>query len=170
MNNRLLIVESPTKAKTIKKFLGRDFTVPSSFGHIRDLPKSKMGVDTEHDFAPHYIIPMKAKKTVTALKKDVEKADTVILATDSDREGEAIAWHLEQALNLKGKKIERIAFHEITKHAIDEALAHPRELDLKLGDAQQARRILDRLVGYELSPFLWKKFYRVLRRQLLFEP
>jgi DNA topoisomerase-1 len=167
----LIIVESPTKAKTIGKFVGKDFTVESSYGHIRDLPKSKIGIDVKNDFEPTYIIPKKAEPVVANLQKLAKKATRVILATDEDREGEAIAWHLIQALELdkKGKKkpttshhsptasYERIAFHEITKDAIRGALEHPRDLDLNLVDAQQARRVLDRLVGYELSPFLWRK-------------
>lgn len=152
---KLVIVESPTKAKTISKFLGSDFVVRSSYGHVRDLPKSKMGVDTEHGFKPTYTIPTKAKKVIAELKDAMKHADEAILATDSDREGEAISWHLVEALGLK--KTKRIVFHEITKSAIQDALKHPRELDMNLVDAQQARRILDRLVGYELSPFLWKK-------------
>ena len=159
---KLVIVESPTKAKTIAKFLGKGFDVESSFGHIRDLPKSKLGIDVEHDFMPQYIIPTKAKKTVTKLKKLADKATEVILASDEDREGEAIAWHLAEALKLSTDKTQRIVFHEITKEAIEEALAHPRTIDTKLVNAQQARRILDRLVGYELSPFLWKKVARGL--------
>lgn len=153
----LVIVESPTKAKTIKRFLGKGYTVKSSYGHIRDLPKKEMGIDIENDFEPKYVIPPKAKKTVTGLKNDVKKADIVYLATDEDREGEAISWHLVHALKLKDVQIKRITFHEITKNAIDEALKNARELDQNLIDAQQARRVLDRLVGYELSPFLWKK-------------
>ncbi len=152
----LVIVESPTKAKTISRFLGKDFDVQASMGHIRDLPKSKMGIDIEHDFEPTYVIPVKAKKVVAELKEKAGKANEIILATDEDREGEAIAWHLISALKLK-KEPKRIAFHEITKSAIEDALKHPRNLDMNLIDAQQARRILDRLVGYELSPFLWKK-------------
>ncbi len=159
---KLVIVESPTKAKTIAKFLGKGFAVESSFGHIRDLPKSDIGIDIEHDFTPRYVIPTKAKKTVTKLKKLAEKAETVILASDEDREGEAIAWHLAQALKLDESQTERIVFHEITKDAIEHALSEPRTIDHKLVDAQQARRILDRLVGYELSPFLWKKVARGL--------
>jgi DNA topoisomerase-1 len=159
---KLVIVESPTKAKTIAKFLGKEFAVESSFGHIRDLPKSKLGIDVEHDFIPQYIIPTKAKKTVTKLKKLADKATEVILASDEDREGEAIAWHLAEALKLSTDKTQRIVFHEITKEAIETALAHPRTIDNKLVNAQQARRILDRLVGYELSPFLWKKVARGL--------
>ncbi|HTW96446.1 MAG TPA: toprim domain-containing protein, partial [Candidatus Methylomirabilis sp.] len=126
----LIIVESPTKAKTITKFLGKGFEVESSYGHVRDLPKSEMGIDIEHDFAPTYIIPTAAKKNVTKLKKLAAKADKIILATDEDREGEAIAWHLLEALNIPEEKTERIAFHEITKSAIEEALKSPRDLDL----------------------------------------
>ena len=155
----LIIVESPTKAKTISRFLGSGFTVKSSFGHVRDLPKSKMGVDVEHNFEPKYVIPAKAKKVISELKEDLKGSDKIILATDSDREGESIAWHLSEALDLKKLKIatERIVFHEITKSAIQEALENPRVIDMNLVDAQQARRVLDRLVGYELSPFLWHK-------------
>lgn len=153
----LIIVESPTKAKTITKFLSKDYKVESSFGHVRDLPKSEMGIDIENNFKPKYVIPTKARKKVSELKKYAAKADKIILASDEDREGEAIAWHLVEALKLKEDKIGRIVFHEITKDAILKALDNPREIDLKLVDAQQARRILDRLVGYELSPFLWKK-------------
>ena len=164
-NKPLIIVESPTKAKTISRFLGSAYTLASSYGHIRDLPKSKLGIDVAKHFAPTYVIPMKAKEVVASLTKEVRTASRVILATDEDREGEAIAWHLLHALELagsgaKGKKVkavERIVFHEITKGAIEDALQHPREIDLKLVDAQQARRVLDRLVGYELSPFLWRK-------------
>jgi DNA topoisomerase-1 len=158
----LIIVESPTKAKTITKFLNKNFVVESSYGHVRDLPKSEMGIDIENNFTPSYIIPTAAKKKVTNLKKLAAKADKVILATDEDREGEAIAWHLLEALNIPESKTERIAFHEITKTAIEEALKNPRTIDINLVDAQQARRILDRLVGYELSPFLWKKVARGL--------
>lgn len=154
---QLVIVESPTKAKTISKFLGKKFKVESSYGHIRDLPKSRLGIDLEHDFEPHYIVPMKQKKRVTELKKIAAKASTVILATDEDREGEAIAYHLQYALQLPDEKTKRIAFHEITESAIMHSLEHPRPLNVHLVDAQQARRILDRLVGYKLSPFLWKK-------------
>ncbi|MEI7620602.1 MAG: type I DNA topoisomerase [Candidatus Falkowbacteria bacterium] len=158
----LIIVESPTKAKTISKFLGSAYKVESSFGHIRDLPVSTMGVDIEHDFQPSYVVPDKAKKNLNNLKKLAEKADEIILASDEDREGEAIAWHLSEALKLDSKKAKRIVFHEITKAAILGALEHPRVIDQRLVDAQQARRILDRLVGYELSPFLWKKVARGL--------
>ena len=153
----LIIVESPTKAKTIGKFLDKKYQVESSFGHIRDLPTSKMGIDIKNNFEPTYVIPDKAKKTVSTLKSAAKKCTEVILASDEDREGEAIAWHLVEALGLDAKKTKRIVFHEITKNAILEALEHPRKLDQNMVDAQQARRILDRLVGYELSPFLWKK-------------
>jgi len=166
----LIIVESPTKAKTITKFLGKDFEIQSSYGHIRDLPSSTLGIDVEKNFEPKYIIMPKAKVNIAKLKKLAVKADKIIMATDPDREGEAIAWHLTKALDLdnekpnkktkkqpKEQKIERIAFHEITKKAIEEALENPRQIDMNLVDAQQARRVLDRLVGYKLSPFLWKK-------------
>ncbi len=160
----LVIVESPTKAKTIGQFIGPEYNVQSSYGHVRDLPKSKLGIDVEHDFAPQYIIPRKAQKNVTALKKLAAKASRIILATDEDREGEAIAFHLVEALGLTEKKdqLARIVFHEITKNAITEALEHPRAIYNHLVDAQQARRVLDRLVGYKLSPFLWKKVARGL--------
>lgn len=158
---KLVIVESPTKAKTISKFLGKGYDVQSSYGHVRDLPKSKLGIDVEHDFKPQYLIPKKALPNVTTLRKLTEGATELILATDEDREGEAIAWHLTQALDLEKRKkqppIRRIVFHEITESAIKEALITPREINMALVDAQQARRILDRLVGYELSPFLWRK-------------
>lgn len=162
MSKALVIVESPTKAKTISRFLDGKYKVEASFGHVRDLPSSKMGVDVEHDFVPTYLVPPKAKKKIVELKKLAKGAPEIILATDEDREGEAIAWHLAEALNIKDVDIKRIAFHEITKTAISEALEHPRKLDLNLVDAQQARRVLDRLVGYELSPFLWKKVKRGL--------
>jgi len=154
---KLVIVESPTKAKTIAKFLGADFNIESSFGHVRDLPKSIMGIDIEHDFEPKYVVPAKAKKNLKKLQDLAKKSDKIVLATDEDREGEAIAWHLAEALKASPKNTDRIVFHEITKSAILEALENPRKIDMKLVDAQQARRILDRLVGYELSPFLWKK-------------
>ncbi|MBI2642422.1 MAG: type I DNA topoisomerase [Candidatus Wildermuthbacteria bacterium] len=157
---KLIIVESPAKGRTLQSFLGKDYEVQSSYGHVRDLPKSKLGVDIEHDFAPQYIIPLKAKKVVSALKKESKKADETILATDEDREGEAIAFHLNEALELKNPK--RIVFHEITKPAILEALKNPRSIDENKVNAQQARRVLDRLVGYKLSPFLWKKVARRL--------
>lgn len=161
----LIIVESPTKAKTILKFLGKGYKVESSFGHVRDLPKSELGIDVDNDFQPRYVIPTKARKTVSKLKAEVKKSDKIVLATDEDREGEAIAWHLTQALGLnevKNIEISRIVFHEITKNAIDNALEKPREINKNLVDAQQARRALDRIVGYKLSPFLWKKIARRL--------
>lgn len=154
---KLVIVESPTKAKTISKFLGKDYSVESSYGHIRDLPKGKLGVDVDNNFEPQYVIPRKVQKRVTALRKKAAKAESVILATDEDREGEAIAWHLSHALKVDPKIIKRIAFHEITKDAIESAIENPRDINKELVDAQQARRVIDRLVGYKLSPFLWKK-------------
>ncbi len=153
---KLVIVESPTKARKISTFVGKDYVVESSYGHVRDLPKSKIGIDVKNNFEPTYTIPKKAEPVVDNLRALAQKADSVILATDEDREGEAIAWHLTEALNLK-KGGERIVFHEITKDAILEALKNPRTIDTNLVDAQQARRVLDRLVGYELSPFLWRK-------------
>ena len=158
----LVIVESPTKAKTIGKFLGKDYTIKSSYGHVRDLPKSKMGIDFEHNFEPQYVVPLKAKPHVTELKKLAAKADAIYFATDSDREGEAISWHLQQLFKLPDKGVKRIVFHEITKKAILDALTHPTNLNIDLVNAQQARRVLDRLVGYELSPLLWKKVARGL--------
>jgi DNA topoisomerase-1 len=162
MSKNLVIVESPTKAKTISRFLGKGYIIASSYGHVRDLPKSKLGVDVDNNFEPQYVMPVKAKKNVAELKKQAAKADIIYLATDEDREGEAIAWHLAELLKPDPKKTKRIAFHEITETAIREALEHPRELDYNLINAQQARRILDRLVGYELSPFLWKKVVKGL--------
>jgi DNA topoisomerase-1 len=160
---QLVIVESPTKGNTIKNFLGPDFKVFSSYGHVRDLPEKKFGIDAENDFKPDYVIIPKAKENVKLLEKEVKKAKAVILATDEDREGEAIAFHLAFLLDLNGKKeYKRIVFHEITKSAITEALKSPRKINLSLVDAQQARRVLDRIVGYKLSPFLWKKVARRL--------
>jgi DNA topoisomerase-1 len=156
MAKNLVIVESPAKAKTIEKYLGKDFTVKSSFGHIRDLPKKGLNIDIEHDFEPTYAIALDKKKVVSELKTAAKGAE-VWLASDEDREGEAIAWHLSEALGLDAKKTKRIVFHEITKSAIENAVKNPRTIDKNLVDAQQARRILDRLVGYELSPVLWKK-------------
>ncbi len=166
----LIIVESPTKAKTLSKFLGKDYQIEATMGHIRDLPKAALGVDVEHDFTPNYVIPKDKKKHVGELLAIAKKADTVILATDPDREGEAIAWHVATILTdgMERKKLskktkdkietfKRITFHEITKSAIADALAHPGTIDIKLVSAQQARRVLDRLVGYKLSPILWQK-------------
>lgn len=156
--NHLIIVESPAKAKTLKKFLGAKYTVKASMGHIRDLPKKNLAIDVEHDFEPEYEISPEKKKVVAELKKEVKKGDTTVwLASDEDREGESIAWHLVYALGLKKGDFKRIAFHEITKPAVLKALENPREIDISLVHAQQARRILDRLVGYKLSPLLWTK-------------
>ncbi len=157
MAKNLIIVESPAKARTISKFLGKDYTVTASMGHVRDLPSSKLGFDPENGFAPDYEISKNKKKTVSELKKQINKDTIVYLATDEDREGEAISWHLLAALGLKKRPVKRIVFHEITKPAILNALKNPRDVDQQLVDAQQARRILDRAVGYELSPLLWKK-------------
>lgn len=155
--NSVVIVESPAKAKTINKFLGKDFTVKSSIGHIRDLVEGELGVDVNNNFQPKYEVPAKKKKVVAELKKIAKGADVVWLATDEDREGEAIAWHLSEALDLSENKTRRITYSEITKDAIQKAIENPRTIDKNLVDAQQARRVLDRLVGYEISPILWKK-------------
>lgn len=159
----LVIVESPAKSKTIEKYLGKDYKVLASYGHVRDLPSGKMGVDTNSQYAPTYVIPTKARKNVTALKKAIAEAKQIYLATDPDREGEAIAWHVVEATGLKaGENLKRITFHAITKDDVTEALQHPRQIDVNLVDAQQARRIIDRLVGFSLSPVLWRKVYRGL--------
>ncbi|OGZ33395.1 MAG: DNA topoisomerase I [Candidatus Portnoybacteria bacterium RBG_19FT_COMBO_36_7] len=175
----LIIVESPTKARTIAKFLNKEYSVLSSYGHIRDLPRKELGIDVENNFEPKYVVPLVARKRLTPIKKSLQKASKIILATDEDREGEAIAWHLAQVLGLTTTDdrlspekavdrsrspvdVQRIVFHEITKSAIEEALKNPRQLDMDLVDAQQARRVLDRLVGYKLSPFLWKKIAKGL--------
>lgn len=157
MGENLVIVESPAKARTIEKFLGNGFTVKSSFGHIRDLSKKNLGIDLKNGFEPDYLVSDDKKKVVSELKTLAKKADTIWLASDEDREGEAIAWHLQEALNLDPKKTKRIVFHEITKDAITNAIENPRGVDMNLVMAQQARRVLDRLVGFELSPILWKK-------------
>lgn len=159
MAKNLVIVESPAKAKTISRFLGKDYKVLASMGHVRDLPKSKMGIDIENDFEPTYSVSVDKKKVIKQLQDELKKADQLWIATDEDREGEAIGWHLLQALKVNTKKtdVKRIVFHEITKNAITHALAHPRAMNDNTVDAQQARRVLDRLVGYELSPLLWKK-------------
>src|SRR3989344_2048470 len=146
---QLVIVESPTKAKTIAKFLPPEYVVESSYGHVRDLPASELGVDVDHNFEPKYVTPLKARPRIVQLKKYAAKADDIILATDEDREGEAIAWHLASALKLDDSKAKRIVFHEITKSAILEALEHPRTIDMALVNSQQERRVLDRLVGYK---------------------
>lgn len=161
----LVIIESPAKGKTIEKFLGQDYKVLASYGHIRDLPKSKLGIDVENDFEPQYLIPLKSRKNVKLLKEAISKmkdTEEIILATDPDREGESIAWHIVKALDLQGKDYKRISFQEITKKAVEYALKNPRKIDIDLVNAQQARRVLDRIVGYTLSPFLWKKVARRL--------
>ena len=162
MAKNLVIVESPAKVKTIKKFLGKNYEVLASNGHIRDLPKSKLGIDIENDFEPKYITIRGKGDILAKLRKEVKKADKIYLATDPDREGEAISWHLSQALNLEGKNVSRISFNEITKNAVKTSLKNPREIDMDLVDAQQARRVLDRMVGYEISPVLWAKVKRGL--------
>src|SRR3954464_3482718 len=161
MTKNLVIVESPAKARTIERYLGPGYRVLASYGHVRDLPenpgKNKLGVDVEHDFAPEYVVSEDRKKQVAAIAKEAKTADTVFLATDLDREGEAIAWHVAEAANVLPAKARRVTFSEITPDAIRDAFAHPRDIDHNLVDAQQTRRILDRLVGYTLSPLLWRK-------------
>lgn len=165
MMDNLVIVESPTKARTLQRFLGNQYQIEASFGHVRDLPKADLGVDVEHNFEPQYIIPRDKRKKVNELKKLAKEAKTIWLASDPDREGEAIAWHLGEVVSDQGKgkkEFKRVVFHEITEEAIKEAFKHPRGIDFKLVDAQQARRVLDRLVGYKLSPLLWQKVKRGL--------
>lgn len=162
MSKSLVIVESPAKAKTINKFLGDKYVVTASMGHIIDLPKSKLGVDVENDFKPEYVVMKDRKKNLTGLKKEAKGKAAIYLAADPDREGEAISWHLQTALQEKGRKFYRVEFDEITKEAVTNAFKHPREIDMHLVNAQQARRILDRIVGYTLSPLLWKKVSRGL--------
>src|SRR6195952_1693020 len=157
MAKNLLIVESPAKAKTIEKILGDDFEVKSCYGHIRDLEKDDMGIDIKHNYKPRYIIPEDKEKVVKELKQFAKKSSEVWLATDEDREGEAISWHLCEVLGLDPETTKRIVFHEITKPAIQSAVLRPRTVDMNLVNAQQARRILDRIVGFELSPVLWRK-------------
>ncbi|MBI4100122.1 type I DNA topoisomerase [Candidatus Microgenomates bacterium] len=157
----LIIVESPTKARTLSRFLGKGFQIEATIGHVRDLPKSELGVDVEHDFEPRYVIPTKKRKTVNLLKNLAKESKKIILATDPDREGEAIAYHVMEVLGSKGT-FSRVVFHEITERAVKEALNHPRAVDLDLVNAQQARRVLDRLVGYKLSPLLWQKIQKKL--------
>ena len=164
--SNLVIVESPSKAKTVQKYLGPGYEVEASMGHVRDLPKSKLSVDTEHNFEPVYV-PMKDKEEViNSLKKAAKKADKVYLAGDPDREGEAISWHLAQLLALNMDEQNRVTFNEITKTGITEGMSAPRTIDLNFVDAQQARRVLDRIVGYELSPLLWKKVRRGLSAEI----
>ena len=158
----LVIVESPTKARTLQSFLGRDYDVQASIGHVRDLPKSKLGVDVDHGFVPQYVIPREKSDVVKKLSSAAKSANIVYLATDPDREGEAISWHLVEAMGLRNRPLRRVEFHEITRDAVRDAFEHPRELNLKLVEAQQARRVLDRLVGYKISPLLWKKVRRGL--------
>ena len=153
----LVIVESPGKVHTIQDFLGPDFVVVSSKGHIRDLQERKLSVDVEHGFTPQYVIPADKRKTVAELKKLASEAQTIWLASDEDREGEAISWHLSETLSLEKARTKRIVFHEITKEAILNAVANPRDIDMDRVYAQQARRVLDRLVGFELSPILWRR-------------
>lgn len=162
MAKYLVIVESPAKVKTIKKFLGANYEVVASNGHVRDLPKSQLGIDVEHDYEPKYITIRGKGDILANLRKEVKKADKIYLATDPDREGEAISWHLYYALKLENKKVYRITFNEITKNAVKESLKNPREIDMNLVDAQQTRRILDRVVGYRISPVLWAKIKRGL--------
>ncbi|MBC7903526.1 MAG: DNA topoisomerase I, partial [Gemmatimonadaceae bacterium] len=157
MAKNLLIVESPAKAKTIEKILGEDFEVKSCYGHIRDLAKGDMGIDVKNNYLPSYIVPEDKEKVVKELKAVAKKSGEVWLATDEDREGEAISWHLCEVLGLDPATTKRIVFHEITKPAIQKAVANPRTVDMNLVNAQQARRILDRIVGFELSPVLWRK-------------
>ena len=162
MAHYLVIVESPAKVKTIKKFLGSNYTVAASNGHVRDLPKSQLGIDVENDYEPKYITIRGKGDILANLRKEAKKADKVFLATDPDREGEAISWHLAAALKLDDKKMRRITFNEITKNAVKASLKAPREIDMDLVDAQQARRALDRMVGYKISPLLWAKVKRGL--------
>src|SRR5687768_13109426 len=157
MPKNLLIVESPAKAKTIEKILGSDFEVKSCYGHIRDLEKDDMGIDIKNNFKPRYIVPEEKRKVVNDLKQLAKKSGEVWLATDEDREGEAISWHLCEVLGLDPEKTKRIVFHEITKPAIQKAVTQPRTVNMNLVNAQQARRVLDRIVGFELSPVLWRK-------------
>ncbi len=162
MAKYLVIVESPAKVKTVKKFLGSNYEVAASNGHVRDLPKSQLGIDIENDYEPKYITIRGKGELLASLRKEAKKADKVYLATDPDREGEAISWHLATALKLDEKKMRRITFNEITKSAVKESIKHARDIDMNLVDEQQTRRILDRMVGYRISPVLWKKIKRGL--------
>jgi DNA topoisomerase I len=157
LSGKLVVVESPAKARTVGNFLGKEYTVKASVGHVRDLLRSTLSVDVENNFEPKYRVPNEKKAVVKELKAEVRKAAEIFLATDPDREGEAIAWHLKEAADIPEGRMKRVVFHEITKPAIAEAFANPRKIDMDLVDAQQARRILDRLVGYNLSPLLWEK-------------
>ena len=162
MAKYLVIVESPAKVKTIKKFLGKNYEVVASNGHVRDLPKSRLGFSPEEDYEPKYITIRGKGEVLAKLRKEVKKADKIYLATDPDREGEAISWHLTQALKLEGKDVSRISFNEITQSAVKASLKNAREIDMDLVDAQQTRRMLDRMVGYRISPLLWAKVKRGL--------
>lgn len=163
MPNSLIVVESPTKIKTIKKFLGKEFNVVASMGHIKDLPKSKLGIDLEKDFEPTYNVIDSKKKTIDTLKKAAKDADNIYLAPDPDREGEAIAWHISEVIGAKkNKNVYRVLFNDLTKDTVLEAIGHPLQLDFNKYEAQQTRRILDRLVGYQISPILWDKVKRGL--------
>jgi DNA topoisomerase-1 len=164
MTSKLVIVESPAKARTLNKILGRSYSVKASLGHVRDLPRSSLGVDTEKSFTPKYVVPREKQKIIGEIKQAIRKATSVYLATDPDREGEAISWHLMQATKLgnNGRPVHRVVFHEITRDAVQAAFQSPRSIDMNLVNAQQARRILDRLVGYKLSPLLWRKVQKGL--------
>ena len=157
MAKNLVIVESPTKARSISKMLGRNYKVKATVGHLRDLPKSKFGVDIENNFEPEYIKVRGRAKTINELKKEADNAENIYLATDPDREGEAISWHLQFLLGLDPEAKNRVEFHEITKNNVLNAIKNPRKIDKNLVDAQQARRVMDRIVGYEISPILWKR-------------
>jgi len=171
MKEKLVIVESPAKARTLGKILGKGYNLKASLGHIRDLPKSQIGVDVEKGFLPRYVIPTDKKKVVNELKTAVKDASAVYLATDPDREGEAISWHLAEVIDGHGSGVpyRRVVFHEITDEAIKEAFKHPRDIDMQLVNAQQARRVLDRLVGYKISPLLWRKVKRGLSGPVLLD-
>src|SRR5262245_4608328 len=162
MAKALVIVESPAKAKTINKYLGNDYKVVASMGHVRDLPKNKLGVDVESAFEPEYVVIPDRAKVIKELKDAAKGATEIFVATDPDREGEAIGWHLAEELGTQKRKVRRLMFNEITKKAILEAIKRPGEIDMKMVDAQQARRVLDRLVGYQISPILWDKVRRGL--------
>jgi len=157
MAKKLVIVESPAKARTLGKILGKTYNLKASLGHVRDLPKGQMGVDVEHGFEPKYVVPKLKTKLVNELKQAAKDASVIYLATDPDREGEAIAWHLAEVTGADGKQVYRVVFREITEDAVKSAFKEPREIDMNLVDAQQARRVRDRLVGYKMSPLLWKK-------------
>ncbi|GAG78049.1 unnamed protein product, partial [marine sediment metagenome] len=162
MKKNLVIVESPAKARTLTKILGKGYNLKASLGHIRDLPKSQLGVDIENGFVPKYVVPREKRKVVLELKQAAKTASTIYLATDPDREGEAISWHLTEVTRTNQIPYRRVVFHEITSDAVEHAFKHPRSIDMQLVNAQQARRVLDRLVGYKISPLLWRKVRRGL--------